>query len=48
MIVLHNPQQNGVVERKNRTICDDAKSMLTDLDLPLSLWDEAIGTTMYI
>ena len=22
--------------------------MITDLDLPLSLWDESIGTTMYI
>ena len=33
----YNPQQNGVAERKNRTICEAAKAMLSDLDLPLSL-----------
>ena len=37
-----------VVERKNRTICEAAKAMLTDLDLPLSLWVEAAGTAVYI
>ena len=35
-------------ERKNRTICEAAKAMLTDLDLPLSLWAEVAGTVVYI
>ena len=48
MIVPYNPQQNGVAERKNRTICEVAKAMIIDLDLPLSLWAEATGTAMYI
>ena len=35
--VPYNPQQNGVAERKNRTICEAAKAMMHDLDLlPLS------------
>ena len=30
LTVPYNPQQNGVAERKNRTVCEDAKSMLHD------------------
>ena len=48
LTVSYNPQQNGVAERKNKTICEAAKSMLIDLDLPLSLWDEVACTAVYI
>ena len=48
LIVPYNPQQNGVAERKNRTICEAAKAMMFDQDLPNSLWVEATGTTVYI
>jgi transposase InsO family protein len=34
-----NPQQNGVVERKNQTTIEAAKEMLHDQDLPLRLWE---------
>ena len=44
----YNPQLNGVAERKNRRICEVAKAMLCDLDLPLSLWVEAACTAVYI
>jgi hypothetical protein len=46
--VPYNPQQNGVAERKNRTICEAAKAMRFDQDLPNSLWAEATSTAVYI
>jgi hypothetical protein len=46
--VLYNPQQNGVVERKNRAIVGAAKAMLYDQDLPRFLWTEACNTAVYI
>ena len=42
------PQQNGVVERKNRTLIEAARTMLQDADLPTSFWAEAINTACYI
>jgi transposase InsO family protein len=34
----YNPQQNGVVERKNKTIMEAVKTMIHDQDLPMCLW----------
>ncbi|KAI3701957.1 hypothetical protein L6452_27476 [Arctium lappa] len=41
------PQQNGVVERRNRTLVEAARTMLSQSDLPLFLWAEAISTACY-
>nr|GEZ06246.1 hypothetical protein [Tanacetum cinerariifolium] len=41
------PQQNGVVERRNRTLVEAARTMLTFVNLPLFLWAEAIATACF-
>lgn len=48
LIVPYNPEQNGVAERKNRSIEESVKAMLHDQDLPKFLWGEATQTTVYI
>ena len=40
--------QNGVVERRNRTLMDMVKSMLSNSKLPRSLWNEALKIAVYI
>ena len=40
--------QNGVVERRNRTLMDMVKSMLSNSKLPRSLWNEALKRVVYI
>ncbi|KAL6345280.1 hypothetical protein AAG906_015763 [Vitis piasezkii] len=42
------PDQNGVVERRNRTLLDMVRSMLSISKLPKFLWTEALKTTIYI
>ena len=44
----YNPQQNGVAERKNRTIMEAVKTMIHDQDLPRHLWVEAARTVVYV
>ena len=44
----YSPQQNGVVERKNRTIMSCFRSMLKEKNLPLELWAEAVNTCVYV
>ena len=44
----HSPQQNGVVERKNRTIMSLVRSMLKEKNLPRELWGEAVNTAVYL
>ena len=42
------PQQNGVVERKNRTIQEMARTMLNSFNLPKYFWAEAVNTACYV
>ena len=41
LIAPHNPQQNGVAERKNITIVGVARARLHDQGLPIHFWAEA-------
>lgn len=42
------PQQNGAVERANRTIVDIARTILSSSRLPLKLWGEAVLAAVYL
>jgi hypothetical protein len=43
----YTPQQNGVVERKNITLLDMARTMLDEYKTPDRFWAEAINTACY-
>jgi hypothetical protein len=43
----YTPQQNGIVERKNRTLLDMARTMLDEYKTPDRFWAEAINTACY-
>jgi transposase InsO family protein len=41
---LYTPPQNGVVERKNRTLCEMARTMLDEHRTSRRFWAEAVNT----
>jgi hypothetical protein len=43
----YTPQQNGVVERKNRTLLDMARTMLDEYKTSDRFWADAINTACY-
>jgi len=54
MGILHNfsaprtPQQNGVVERKNRSLKELVRTMLSESSLPKYFWADAVSTSCYM
>nr|GFA91643.1 integrase, catalytic region, zinc finger, CCHC-type, peptidase aspartic, catalytic [Tanacetum cinerariifolium] len=45
--IARTPEQNGVVERRNRTLVEAARTMLSAAKVPLFFWAEAIATACF-
>jgi len=48
LTVPYNPQQNGVAQRKNRSIVEVVKAMIHDQNLSMFLWEKVSNTTIYV
>jgi transposase InsO family protein len=48
LTIPYTPQQNGVAERRNRTLFDMVRSMMAQANLPISFWGDALLTAAYI
>ncbi|GJR20131.1 putative ribonuclease H-like domain-containing protein [Tanacetum coccineum] len=46
--VARTPQQNGVAERRNRTLIEATSTMLADSKLPTTFWAKAVSTACYV
>ncbi|GAU44848.1 hypothetical protein TSUD_112220 [Trifolium subterraneum] len=48
LTTAYTPQQNGVSERKNRTLLNMVRSMLAGINVPKTFWPEALKWTTYV
>ncbi|KAK4258396.1 hypothetical protein QN277_007851 [Acacia crassicarpa] len=48
LTAAYTPQQNGIAERKNRTLLDMARSMLKGKHIPRTFWAEAVQCAAYL
>lgn len=48
LTAAYTPQQNGVAERRNRTIMNLVRSMLSEKSIPKSFWPEAVNWTAHV
>ena len=48
LTALGTPQQNGVAERRNRTLLDMVRSMMSYSSLPIPFWGYSLQTAGYI
>nr|GEX22337.1 ribonuclease H-like domain-containing protein [Tanacetum cinerariifolium] len=42
------PRKNGVAKRRNRTLIEADRTMLSDAKLPVTFWAEAVNTACYV
>jgi transposase InsO family protein len=48
MTAPYNPQQNGVVERRNRTVMEMSRALLKSMKVPGRLWVEVVRHSVYL
>ena len=48
LTTAYTPQQNGVVERKNRIVMNMVRFMLSNKNIPKTFWPEAMNWTIYV
>ncbi|CAB3260082.1 unnamed protein product [Arctia plantaginis] len=48
LTTVYTPQQNGISERKNRSLLEKARCLLIEANAPKKLWAEAIATANYL
>lgn len=48
LTAAYTPQQNGVAERKNRTIMNMVRNMLSEKEIPKEFWPEAVNWSVYV
>ena len=48
LTTTYTPQQNGVAKRKNRTMMNMVRSMLSNKNFPKTFWPEAMNWTIYV
>ncbi|GAU34012.1 hypothetical protein TSUD_212730 [Trifolium subterraneum] len=48
LTAVYTPQQNGVSERKNRTILNMVRSMISARNVPKRFWPEAVNWATYV
>lgn len=46
--LAYTPQQNGKVERENRTVVEAARTMLQAKGLEKKFWSEAVNTAVFV
>jgi len=46
--ISHTPQQNGIAERKNRTLVECARNMLQGKQILNGFWAKAVNTAVYL
>ncbi|GJU62384.1 putative ribonuclease H-like domain-containing protein [Tanacetum coccineum] len=46
--VARTPQQNGIAERRNRTLIEATRTILADSKLPTTFWAEVVSTACYV
>ena len=48
LTISYTPQQNGVAERRNKTLLEMVRSMMAQANLPISFWGDALMSVAFV